>query len=200
MIPFVPCHERSRPKISKMLQKIAWAIVFEKSSSHYEVSLTLFTDEAPEIQIGVLSQHFHATKKKQQHLRTSPFRLKASVHSLHSSLSSAGNLKQAVSPDVCYDVGARESWTKDWQDERRRWKRIDMCKRWVLASPIDVKAAEKTDVASPKSRKHTWKPTIVNLMPTFASVCTTWRWCGPPSLHAWGQRRTIETVLPERNS
>lgn len=139
-------------------------------------------------------------KKKQQHLRTSPFRLKASVHSLHSSLSSAGNLKQAVSPDVCYDLGARESWTKDWQDERRRWKRIDMCKRWVLASRIDVKAAEKTDVASPKAGKHTWKPTIVNLMPKFASVCTTWWWCGPPSLDACGQRRTIATVLPERNS
>lgn len=64
MIPFVPCHERPRSKLSKMIQKFARAIVFEKSRSHYEVSLTLFTDEAPEIQIGFLSQHFHATKKK----------------------------------------------------------------------------------------------------------------------------------------
>lgn len=73
--------------------------------------MKFYRDEAPKFKSA-----FSSRDKKKKTAAFADLTLSTEgiyVHSLHSSLSSTGNPKQAVSPDVFYDVGARESWSKE---------------------------------------------------------------------------------------
>lgn len=128
--PVVPRRRAAKSRLSNMLHSIAHLslvklVMFTVSTSTREKNSRELESSRTESLITKIwrrclrmrrqDSNWHSVAtisrntKTLQLLRTSPFRLKASVYSLHSSLSSTGNLKKAVSPDDYYDVGARES-------------------------------------------------------------------------------------------